>query len=261
MAIEINKPNVGLSFKKVSVPKVKDGGKYKEVRGYAYEMFLSDIYDFMVDGFEDTASYFYMDEDLLKEDVNVKEMLDYGVSQGILAVVKIASTGYLYVELLDASTITSLIEYYITEDYREQGVDLVVASEDIKKDITELTTKYVENQVVFLNDLYTLMSNVQGVEATVSLREVVKQPIAISGLVDTKIVAVDGVAIPVYNIPLGMALKLVSIARLSVIGMTANELKNLSVLKSGWFSLDCLDITGSVDALILEGVVKNDSYK
>ena len=58
MAIEVNKPNVGLSFKKVTAPKVKLGAGYKEVNGYSYEMFLSDVYDFMVDGFEEQVVIF-----------------------------------------------------------------------------------------------------------------------------------------------------------------------------------------------------------
>ena len=95
---------------------------------------------------------------------------------------------------------------------------------------------------------------------TISLREKVQQPIAIAGLVDSKVIVLDGDAIPVYNISLGMALRLVSIARLSVIGINSVELKTWSVLKAGYYKLENVDITGSADALILQGVFKNDTY-
>ena len=120
--------------------------------------------------------------------------------------------------------------------------------------------RYLENQVVLLNDLYALVSSVDGVEMTISLREKIQQPIAIAGLVDSKVIVLDGDAIPVYNISLGMALRLVSIARLSVIGINSVELKTWSVLKAGYYKLENVDITGSADALILQGVFKNDTY-
>lgn len=261
MGIEVNKPNVGLSFKKVASPKVKSGVDFKVVDGYSYEMFLSDLYDFMVDGFEETGNYFYLDYKLVDEDKNVQVMLDYGVSQGILAVFKIGSGDYLYVEVLDIATVKSLVEFYINEDYSTQGDEVVVVEqEQIKNDVETLMARYLENQVVLLNDLYALVSSVDGVEMTISLREKVQQPIAIAGLMDSNVIVLDGEAIPVYNISLGMALRLISIARLSVIGVNSVELKTWSVLKAGYYKLENVGITGSADALILQGVFKNDTY-
>lgn len=261
MVLEVNKPNVGLSFKKVTAPKVRGEVAYKSVKGYSYEMFLSDIYDFMVDGFEETGTYFYLERSLVEEEVVVHDMLNYGVTQGILAVFSIEGSSYLYVEIVDVPTIKSLVEFYITEDYTDQhGQDVVLMSEKINADVMELMLKYLENQSVLLNDLYSVVSNTGDVLATISLREKVEQPIAVAGLKDTSLLVLDGDAIPVYNISLGMALKLISIARLSVIGLTAQELKSWSVLKAGYYKLENVGITGSADALVLKGVLKNDTY-
>ena len=137
---------------------------------------------------------------------------------------------------------------------------MVVEQEQIKNDVETLMARYLENQVVLLNDLYALVSSVDGVEMTISLREKVQQPIAIAGLMDSNVIVLDGEAIPVYNISLGMALRLISIARLSVIGVNSVELKTWSVLKAGYYKLENVGITGSADALILQGVFKNDTY-
>ena len=261
VALEVNKPNVGLSFKKVTAPKVRGDVAYRSVKGYSYEVFLSDLYDFMVDGFEETGNYFYLGGSLVEEDAGVKEMLDYGVSQGILAVFSVGTGDYLYVEIVDVPTIKSLVEFYITEDYADQhGQEVVLLQERINGDVMELMAKYLESQSVLLNDLYNVVSNTDDVTATVSLREKVKQKIAIAGLRDTSVIVLDGEAVPVYNISLGMALKVVSIARLSVIGLTPAELKSWSVLKAGYYKLENVGITGNADALVLEGVLKNDTY-
>lgn len=262
MAIEVNKPNVGLSFKKVTAPKVKLGAGYKEVNGYSYEMFLSDIYDFMVDGFEETGSYFYLDAALVDEDPEVKVMLDYGVNQGILAVFEIVGSRFLYVEVVDMMTVRSLVEFYISEDYRETSdKELVELQESITNDVNDLMLRYIQSQGSFTKDLYSLVSVVPEIEVTVSFREQVQQPIGICGLSDSKMVALDGDAIPLYKISLGMALKLISITRLSVLGLTSVELKKWSDLKAGYYKLDNVTVTGDGSAIVLEGVVKNDTYK
>ena len=46
-------------------------------------------------------------------------MLDYGVNQGILAVFEVVGSRFLYVEVVDMMTVRSLVEFYISEDYRE----------------------------------------------------------------------------------------------------------------------------------------------
>ena len=45
-----------------------------------------------------------------------------------------------------------------------------------------------------------------------------------------------------------------------MIGINSVELKTWSVLKAGYYKLENVDITGSADALILQGVFKNDTY-
>lgn len=261
MAIEVNKPNVGLSFKKVTAPKVKAGVAYKVLDGYSYEMFLSDIYDFMVDGFEETGSYFFVDSTLVEEDVKVKLMLDYGVKQNILAVFEVSGSRYLYVEVVDALTVRSLVEFYITEDYRETSdKELVELQQEITSDTNDLLVSYLTKQGIFANDLYNLVSVVPGIEVTISFREQVQQPIAICGLTDSPMVSLEGEGIPLYNVSLGMALKLISIVRLSVLGLTPVELKKWSDLKAGYYKIDNVTVTGDGSAIVLEGVVKNDTY-
>ena len=212
--------------------------------GYTYQNFLSDCYDFMMDSFEETNTYFTAPTSIFLSEEN-KEFVMYGLENDILWVVPLNGTDFTYIEIVKSEVREDLLKYYVNEYLESQNLDAFKRSEEFDNILFSIKKNYLDNLVKCMTELHHYLSE-----------EEQPKPIGICSSLDTPYDGKNGLLVPVYKVPLSQFVLLVSSAKLKVINLYEKSPRpfyenNKGYLKRG---LDNLTVNATGSVVFVEGV-------
>lgn len=211
--------------------------------GYTYDNFLSDCYEFMVDAFEETNNYFTAPKDVLFSEDN-KDFVVYGIDNGLLWIVPLNDTGFVYVEVVNGQTRESLLETYVDEYLSSQGLSSIEKSEQAEGILSEIKTRYLNSMVRCMTDLHYYLTEGDH-----------PRPIGVCSTLDVSFEGKDGLLVPVFPIALSSFVLMVSSAKLKVLNLYSNPSTFYNANK-GYYEkgLNNVTVNGTGSVIFLEGV-------
>lgn len=223
---------------------------------YSYSEFLDDLYGFMIDSFEVTNSYFFLPTELIEE-TDVRRMLDYGVSQGVLFVGVFEHSTFSYVEITNNTVCTHLVKLYARDVFSAMGEGDFDALRE------ELNASYISGITTFISalDNYIGVANVGIFDYDGDLHDaisegLVKIPLGICNLNDYSSTSYKGITFSCYNISLIQAFRFLSKTGYRFFNVDYRLVQTLVRGKSGYHKLGKLgEISADYSSLIMSGVV------
>lgn len=217
--------------------------------GYTYMNFISDVYEFMIDNFENTCFYFIAPSSVLHEEEN-KQMMEFGLTHKLLWVVPIRESDFVYIEIVLNSVSDDLLKMYATDYVTSAGVSPLELDEVRDTTIKDLKQQYLRNTTHFLANLSNFISKEDNL-----------QPIGCANSEDTEYVAFKGKVIPTFNVPLSQFVLIAYTSNRRVVDLYTRKghedfyKRNVGFVSEGFPSLW---VSNNGSSLIVQGVVDND---
>lgn len=219
--------------------------KFKNIGDYTIKEFIEDCFDFMMDGFEETNSYFFADRNLLLH-VDCKDFVTFGLKNNLFWVVPLNNTNFVYVELTNEWLKDELLSFYVNEYLRTTELSNLRKDEEFDKVFSELKTTYVKNLVRCMSELHKFISD-----------DNENKTIGVASLLDVDYTGLEGNLVPVYKLSLSQFMLLLHSSKLKLVD-SHSKLSPYSLFKNskGYLKegLDNIKVDATGSALFLEGV-------